>query len=116
MTTAPDEPIEDSPADTTTPAVTQPAAGEVDPALGPFVATAATDLAGRLGISADAITPIEAVLVIWPDGGLGCPQPGMEYKQVQVDGYRIVLAANGITFNYHGGGSRGPFLCEKADV
>ena len=116
MTTSPDEPAEETPADDTIPSIAEPAVGEVDPALNAFVASAVTDLAGRLGTSADAITPIEAVLVIWPDGALGCPQPGLEYTQVQVDGYRIVLSAGGATFAYHGGGSRGPFLCEQPEV
>ena len=50
--------------------------------------------------------------ITWPDGGLGCPQPGIAYIQVQVDGYRILLSYKGAAYPYHGGGRRGPFLCE----
>jgi hypothetical protein len=35
------------------------------------------------------------------------------YRQVQQDGMRIVLKAQGREFEYHSGGSRPPFLCES---
>ena len=89
--------------------------GEVDPALALFVETATADLASRLGVGEGDITVLAAELVVWPDSALGCPQPGMAYTQVQVDGFRIVLFSKGEQFAYHGGGSRGPFLCEKSE-
>lgn len=51
--------------------------------------------------------------VTWRDGSLGCPQPGMRYKQVLVNGYRIVLRHGGSEYPYHGAGARPPFLCER---
>lgn len=49
--------------------------------------------------------------VVWRDGSLGCPQPGMMYTQALVDGYVIQLNVDGQTFNYHGANSGDPFLC-----
>jgi len=77
-----------------------------------FVAAAVSDLADRLSFDASVIEVIAAEKVTWPDAGLGCPLPGMRYRQIPVDGYRVLLRASGETFAYHGGGSRGPFLCE----
>lgn len=85
--------------------------GGVEPAFQGLVQTAIEDLAGRLRISAGAIAVISAQPVRWPDRSLGCPQPGMVYPQVSVDGVKIELSAAGAAYAYHCGGSRGPFLC-----
>jgi hypothetical protein len=37
----------------------------------------------------------------------------MAYKQVQVDGQLIRLESGGQIFEYHSGGGKPPFLCEK---
>ena len=87
-----------------------------DPGVMQFVIMAKEDLAERLNVSVDDIGLIEFALVTWGDPSLGCPQPGMKYKQVPVDGYLIRLAYEGQVFNYHGSGSRGPFLCETFGV
>lgn len=71
------------------------------------------DLAQRLSIPTSQVKLVEAKPVVWPDASLGCPQPGMEYKQVPYDGALILLEVQGITYEYHNGGSRGLFLCEK---
>jgi len=78
-----------------------------------LIEKAKADLAQRLSISANQIDLIEAKAVTWPDASLGCPQPGMSYIQVPQDGALIVLQAVGSTYEYHNGGSRGLFLCEK---
>ncbi len=83
------------------------------PTDNPKVAQAMKDLAHRLSISLDKITVTSAEAVVWPDGGLGCPQPGMAYIQVQQDGMRIILNANGKEYHYHSGQRRPPFLCEN---
>lgn len=71
------------------------------------------DLAQRLSIPLDQINLVEATAVVWPDSSMGCPQPGMAYLQVPQDGALIILQAEGNTYEYHRGGSRGLFLCEK---
>jgi len=69
------------------------------------------DLAHRLSVPIDQIEVLEAKSVVWPDASLGCPQRGMRYKQVPVDGVLIRLQAHGQVHEYHGGGRRGLFLC-----
>lgn len=84
-----------------------------DPDLKKLITQANGDLAGRVSVPVDQIEVLEARAVVWPDASLGCPQPGMRYKQVPVDGALIRLRANGQVYEYHRGGSRGLFLCEQ---
>ena len=88
------------------------ASQQIDPGLKPYTDLAVADLAQRLAIDPSAITVESATLVEWPDSSLGCPQPGMQYAQVQTDGSQFVLSAGGRQYRYHAGGSRQPFLCE----
>ncbi len=69
----------------------------------PGVDGAVADLAAHLGVPADAVTVVSLEEVTWPDGSLGCPQPGMSYTQALVPGQRLVLAAEGREFSYHAG-------------
>ena len=73
---------------------------------------AVADLAQRLDIDFSDLTIELVEEVTWPDGSYGCPQPGMRYVQVIIDGYRIVLSYAGQIYRYHGGVGRSPFLCE----
>jgi hypothetical protein len=77
-----------------------------------LVIQAKEDLAERLSIPIDQIEVLEATSVVWPDASLGCPQPDMRYKQVQVDGALIRLQGKGQVYEYHSGGTRGLFLCQ----
>lgn len=92
-----------------TPSMPTPA----DSGLQNLVDKAVSDLAQRLSIPATQIQLVEATPVVWPDSSLGCPQPGMEYLQVPEDGLLIRLQAGNQTYEYHSGGIRDPFLCEK---
>jgi hypothetical protein len=87
-----------------------------DPALRSFVEPARADLVRRLGVGADSIELIEARSVVWPDRSLGCPQPGVEYPQVQQEGLLIRFRVGGRVYQYHGGGGRAPFLCERPAI
>jgi hypothetical protein len=87
--------------------------GDIDPGLQPFITMAVDDLAQRLGVDVGEITPLSGVLVMWPNGALGCPRPGMQYTQVPVDGSVIELGAGGRVYRYHTGGSTTPFLCDQ---
>lgn len=84
----------------------------LDPSLQKIVTQAKSDLAQRLAMDPAQIDLVEAASVTWPDGSLGCPQPGMAYIQVQVDGLLIRLRARDHIYEYHSGGARAPFLCE----
>lgn len=79
-----------------------------------LVDMAKEDLSQRLAISVTQIILVEAKEVVWPDASLGCPQPGMKYKQVPEDGALIILQVAEINYEYHNGGNRGLFLCEKS--
>ncbi len=71
------------------------------------------DLAGRLGALPTSISLVSAEAVSWPDGSLGCPQPGMMYPQVLTEGFRVVVAVDGKEYAYHGD-DRGQFnYCEN---
>jgi len=84
--------------------------------LAGHVAIAVDDLAARLSVSAVDITVVTVEEVVWPDGGLGCPRPGMVYPQVLTDGLRILLAHTNMEFAYHSGGTVEPFLCIPLDL
>ena len=62
------------------------------------------DVAGLAGVAIDGVTVVSAEAVTFPDGSLGCPEPGMAYSQVVTDGYKIVLTAGGKTYDYRGTG------------
>ena len=72
------------------------------------------DIARLASVPVEAVTVQSAESVTFPDGGLGCPVPGMVYTQVQVDGYKVVAVAGGTTYDYRGT-SPGKFrLCSPA--
>jgi hypothetical protein len=86
-----------------------------DPQASGVQEAAAADLAGRLGVDRAAIEVMVAEPVTWPDGSLGCPQPGRLYTQALVDGYRVVLRAGDRVYDYHAGSDGVPFLCPSPD-
>ena len=57
------------------------------------------DLVGR-GVDVEAMAVVSATTVVWPDGSLGCPEPGMSYTQQLVEGSRIVVEAGGRRYDY----------------
>jgi hypothetical protein len=59
------------------------------------------DLATRLGVEMDVITPIFVVPAEWPDSSLGCPEPDMMYTQVITPGYQIRLMVDERPYIYH---------------
>ena len=78
-----------------------------------LVQAAFTDLRDRLGDDQARIEVVSVDEVDWPDGSVGCPQPGMAYTQAIVNGTKIVLRHAGIRYNYHQGGSRPVFYCPQ---
>ena len=69
------------------------------------------DLVERMGVDRAAITVERSGAVIWRDGSLGCPQPGMMYTQALVPGYQIVLRVGEDTYDYHASESGNFVLC-----
>jgi hypothetical protein len=49
----------------------------------------------------------------WPDGGLGCPQPGGFYAQVITPGWLIEVRAGGKTLEYHTDSGDHVVLCAE---
>jgi hypothetical protein len=56
---------------------------------------------------------VQAEPVRWSDGSLGCPEPGVEYTQALVDGYWIVIAAEGKTYDFRMAGNGSFQLCPE---
>jgi hypothetical protein len=77
------------------------------------VARAIQDLASRLNITPEEIALVDVAEVVWRDGSLGCPQPGIMYTQALVDGMRIRLSAGEVIYHYHSSIRGQPFLCES---
>ena len=80
-----------------------------------IIEIATADLAQRLSISPNQITLVEATDVEWSDSSLGCPQPDMAYLQVITPGYRILLEANGIQYEYHSNRDAYVVYCDNSN-
>ncbi|MCF6378505.1 hypothetical protein L2K70_12910 [Nocardioides KLBMP 9356] len=110
--TAPQETAVDDPTET-------PSGGPSDdssPVPGadaPDVRASVDDLAAVLGIDAADVTVVAVQEVAWSDGSRGCAKKGMTYTMSIIEGARITLEVDGTTYEYHSGGSRPPFLCER---
>jgi hypothetical protein len=78
--------------------VTRPAmTGEVPAEL---MESILDDLVKEEGLQRADIEIERAESVIWPSGGLGCPEPGVMYTQAQVLGYWVVLRAAEKQYDY----------------
>lgn len=73
------------------------------------------DLQQRLGHKPSQVEVLRSEFVTWSDGSLGCPKPGVYYTQATIDGYWIVLKADGKTYDYRVGSSHStPVLCSES--
>jgi hypothetical protein len=70
------------------------------------------DAVDRTGVSPGAIVVVRAQAITWPDGSLGCPQPGVVYTQALIDGYWVELDADGTLLDYRVGRNDVVTLCE----
>lgn len=68
------------------------------------------DLRAR-GVPLGKITLVSAKSVTWPDGSLGCPEPGTSYTQAQEPGWQVVITVDGKTYDYRFGRAALPRLC-----
>jgi hypothetical protein len=69
------------------------------------------DLAGRGVTGTPSIVSAESVT--WNDSSLGCPKPGTMYSQVITPGLKVVVEADGRTFDYRFGRGDVPKLCSS---
>jgi hypothetical protein len=103
--------------------VTQPATGRAPPTRIPDVDTAApapvgepvsiatvprqvrravvADAAKRFQVAESAVVLARAEQVTWPDGSLGCHEPGRMYTQALVPGYRLLAKTQQGDLAYH---------------
>jgi len=65
------------------------------------VRAAVNDLAARLKVAPETVQVVSVAAADWSDTSLGCPQPGMFYAQIIVQGYKIVLSAGDAQTEYH---------------
>lgn len=92
------------------PGFVPPVTGEVPEQL---MSDIMLDASARSGVAPQALQVIRAESVTWRDGSLGCPEPGMVYTQALVEGYWIILDADGTTYDYRAS-ERGTFrLCQN---
>lgn len=71
-------------------------------------------LAQRTGADPASFQVIEGRFVEWPNGAMGCPQPGMNYTQQPVRGYLVVLEHTDRKFDYRVTESGLMMICESA--
>lgn len=76
------------------------------------LAAAINHLAGQTGLPAEQINLISMEAVDWSDTSLGCPQEGYMYAQVITPGYKIVLEAEGVEYEYHTDQGTNVVLCQ----
>lgn len=86
-------------------------AADSDASLGAEIEVILAELEAE-GIDPDDVVVTTTELVTWPDGALGCPEPGMMYTQALVEGYRIVVEVDGEEHTYHGATGDEPRRCE----
>ncbi len=61
------------------------------------------DAAQQTGLDRSALIIVQDQAVVWPDGSLGCPQPGMMYTMALVDGYHVLVQAGDQLLDYRVG-------------
>jgi hypothetical protein len=71
-----------------------------------------SDLATRIGVALENITVIQGQATVWPDGSMGCAQPGLFYTQALVNGYWVILDVDGKQYDYRASDRGYFFLCE----
>ncbi|MDH3644419.1 MAG: hypothetical protein OES38_20100 [Gammaproteobacteria bacterium] len=90
------------------PAPAAPVAGEVPAEILDSAFAALEKLTGE---DRAAFAVVRSESVTWPNGALGCPQPGMMYTQALIPGYHVVLRHEGRDYDYRVGRSDYLMLC-----
>jgi hypothetical protein len=86
------------------PAASQSGSGSTNSLPAAITDPIVAEIAGLAGVTVDQVVVVSAQPMTFPDGGLGCPEPGMAYTQVLVDGYKVIATAAGKTYDYRGTG------------
>ena len=51
-------------------------------------------------VSPQELVIVRAEAVVWNDGSLGCPEPGMAYTQALINGYWVLIKAGEQTYDF----------------
>lgn len=84
-----------------------PGGGQVAPGpdgearLATLLAVLRADAAKRGGHNDARLVVLPAEDVVWSDGSLGCPQPGLVYTQALVPGWRVRIESGAEVLTYH---------------
>jgi hypothetical protein len=81
--------------------------GEVPEAI---LDTLREDLAAR-GVNNAQLVHAEAT--VWPNGAMGCPEPGRMYTQALIEGYRVIFENAEDRWDYRVSQNGGFVLCER---
>lgn len=79
--------------------------------LAAMVEAALAAAAEKTGVPRSDLKVVSSASVVWADGSIGCPEPGMSYTMALVPGYRIIIDAHGETLDYHATGRGYLILC-----
>ncbi len=92
----------DVPAPATTPAQGAPPVGvRARFTLADMVEAALSSAADKTGLARSDLKVARSGSIVWADGSIGCPQPGMSYTMALVPGYQILIEAGGEMLDYH---------------
>jgi hypothetical protein len=69
------------------------------------------DAAALAKVSHEQLVIVRAQSVVWSDGSLGCPEPGMAYTQALVNGYWVIVEAAGQKYDFRVGSGGSFRLC-----
>ncbi len=69
------------------------------------------DAAQRSGVPREQLVVVSSTATTWPDGSLGCREPGQMYTQALVEGWQAVVRAGTTLYDYHGAGAKNFKLC-----
>lgn len=67
----------------------------------------------QFGHARDQVKLLRAESVVWPDGSLGCPQPGEFYTQAPVSGYWIEIEVGSQRYDYRATSADNLRLCQN---
>ncbi|MBT8194172.1 MAG: hypothetical protein KJP22_12275 [Acidimicrobiia bacterium] len=65
-----------------------------------ILAAIVADAANHAGTAESEFSIVRSEQVVWNDGSLGCPEPGVYYTQATVSGYWVVLDLDGVQYDY----------------
>ena len=99
----------ETPVPTSTPQMSRVESQMPEAILGPIL-----DEAAKLAnVPRQQLVIVRAEAVVWNDGSLGCPEPGMEYTQALVNGYCVLIKAAEQTYDFRVGGGGSFRLCPE---